>query len=77
MIGRAQLHAGQRRSDVGRHVVGAFVFMPISPRLLRRDAFKERFQIGADVPRGIFLNKQSRRGVSAEQGQESGPTWWG
>ena len=68
-----ELHAGQRRSDVGRHVVGAFVCVPISPRVLRRDAFKECLEIGADVPRRILLNEQSSGGVSAEQRQEPGP----
>ncbi len=68
-----EVHVGQRRSDMGGHVVIAFVCMPISPRLLWRDAFKERLQIGADVPRRILLNEQSRRGVSAEQRQEPGP----
>ena len=41
-----ELYASQRRPDVGRHVVGAFVCVPISPRLLRRDAFKECLQHG-------------------------------
>ena len=72
-----ELHAGQRRSDVGRHVVGAFVRMPISPHLLWRDAFKECLQIGADVRRGVLLNEQSGGGVPAEQRQEPGLHLWG
>ena len=73
MIGMANCTPVSARSDVGWHVVGAFVCMPISPRLLRRDAFKECLQIGADVPRCILLDEQSRRSVSAEQREEPGP----
>jgi hypothetical protein len=46
--------------DMGGHVVIAFVCVPIAPRLLRRNAFKECLQIGANVPRRILLNEQSR-----------------
>ena len=58
-----KVHVDQRSSDMGGHVVVAFVCMPISPCLLWRDAFKERLQIGADVPRRILLNEQSRWGA--------------
>ncbi len=68
-----ELHADQRGSDMGGHVVVAFVGMPIPPRLLRRHAFKECLQIGANVPRRILLNEQSGGGVPAEQGEEPGP----
>jgi len=33
-----ELHAGQGRAEMRGHVVGAFVRVPISPRLLRRQA---------------------------------------
>ena len=55
-----EVHVDQRGSDMGGHVVVAFVGMPIPPRLLWRDAFKERLQIGANVPCCILLNEQSR-----------------
>jgi len=51
-----EVHACQRGSDMGRHVVVAFVCMPISPRLFWRDAFKECLKIGANIPRRILLN---------------------
>jgi hypothetical protein len=34
---------------MGRHVVGAFVVVPVAPRLFRRNAVKECLKIGADV----------------------------
>jgi hypothetical protein len=67
-----ELHAGQRRADMCRHVVGAFVRVPISPRLLRRQAVEKCLKIGANVRRGVLLNEQSGRGVPAKQGQEPG-----
>jgi hypothetical protein len=65
-----ELHAGQRRADVRRHVIGAFIHVPISPRLLRRQAVEKRLQIGANVRRGVLLNELSGGGVPAKQGQE-------
>jgi hypothetical protein len=67
-----KLHASQRRADVGRHVVWAFVCMPISPRLLRRQAVEKCLEIGANIRRGVLLNEQSGRGVATKQGQEPG-----
>ena len=67
-----ELHAGQRRADVGRHVVGAFVCVPISPRLLRRQAVEKRLEIGANIRRGVLLNEQSGRRVPTKQGEKAG-----
>ena len=68
-----QLHAAQRSADVRGHIVGAFVPVAVSPRLLRRQAVEERFEIGANAPGRVLLNEQPGRGVPAEQGQEPGP----
>ncbi len=61
-----KLHAGQGRADMGGHVIGAFIHMPIPIRVLRRQAIEERLEVGANVPRGVLLNEQSGRGVPAE-----------
>jgi hypothetical protein len=55
-----------------RHVVGTFVGVPISARVLRRQTIEKRLQIIANVPRGVLLYKQSGRGVPAKQGQQPG-----
>jgi hypothetical protein len=65
-----ELHAGQRRADVRRHVIGAFIPVPISPRFLRRHAVEIRLQISAYVRRGVLLNEQSGGGVPTKQGQK-------
>ena len=65
-----ELHAGQRGADVGRHVVGAFVGVPISAGLLGGQAVKKRVEIGANVRRRVFLYDQARGGMPAKQRQE-------
>jgi hypothetical protein len=55
-----KLHAGQRRADMGRHVVGAFICVPIPPHRLRREAVEKSLEIGANIRCGILLNEQSR-----------------
>jgi hypothetical protein len=65
-----ELNACQGGPDMGRHVVIAFVGMPISPRLFWRDAFKEGLEIGANGLRGILLNEQSSGRMPAEQREE-------
>ena len=44
-----ELHARQRRANMGGHVVGALVRVPISRRLLGRQAFEKCLQIGVLV----------------------------
>ena len=61
-----QLHTGQGRADMGGHVVGAFIRMPISPRVLGRQAIEECLKVGANVPRGVLLDEQSSGGMTAE-----------
>ena len=66
-----ELHAGQDRTDVGGHVIGAFVRVPIVT-ILRRHAVEKCLKIGPNVPRGVFLYDQSGRGMPAKQGQKPG-----
>ena len=67
-----QLRAGQGRADMGGHIVGALVDVPVSPHLLGRQSFEKRLQVGANARSRVFLDEQSGRGVSAKQGQEPG-----
>ena len=67
-----QLHADEGRPDMRGHVVGAFVGMPISAGVLRRQAVEKCLEIGVNVPRGVLLYQQSGRGVPAKQGQKPG-----
>ena len=55
-----------------RHIVRAFVGVPISAGVLRRQPVEKCLEIGANVPRGVLLSQQSGRGVPAKQGQKPG-----
>ena len=57
---------------MGGHIVGAFVGVPISAVVLRRQAVEKCLEIGANVPRGVLLYQRSGRGVPAKQGQKPG-----
>ena len=59
-----QLHARQDRADMGGHIVGAFVGVPISAVVLRRQAVEKCLEIGANVPRGVLLYQQSGRAIA-------------
>ena len=61
-----ELHAGQRRTDMGGHIICAFVRVPIQSCILGREAIEKGLQIGANVPRGVFLYEQSGRGMPAK-----------
>jgi hypothetical protein len=61
-----QLHSDKGRADMGGHVVGAFVGVPISAGVLWRQAIEKCLEIGANVPRGVLLYEQSGRGVPAK-----------
>jgi hypothetical protein len=50
-----QLHTDEGRPDMRGHVVRAFVGVPISAGVLRRQAVEKCLEIGANVPRGILL----------------------
>jgi hypothetical protein len=61
-----KLHARQDRADMGGHIVGAFIPMPILMHVLRRQAIEKCLEVGANVPRGVLLDEQSGRGVPAK-----------
>jgi hypothetical protein len=65
-----ELHASQNRADMGGHVVDAFVGVPISAGVLRRQAAEKGLEVGANVPRGVLLDEQSSGGMTAEQSQK-------
>lgn len=60
-----KIDADQRRPDVGRHVVGTFVVVGVTRGVLRRDTFEKGFEVGANCGRGVFLNDERRRRMSA------------
>src|SRR5271166_6977721 len=66
-----QVGRRQRRPDVRRHIIGAFIVMGVAMRVLRRDAFEKRLEIRADLRRGVLLNEKGGRRVPAEQGDQS------
>jgi hypothetical protein len=70
--GNRQLHTDEGRADMCGHVVGAFVGVPISAGVLRRQAVEKCLEIGANIPGGVLLYEQSGRGVPAKQGQKPG-----
>ena len=61
-----QLHTDEGRADMRRHVVGAFVGVPISAGVLRRQAIEKCLEIGANVPRRVLLYEQAGGGVPAK-----------
>jgi hypothetical protein len=67
----AELHLRQSRSDVGGHVVRAFVIMGVGVRILRRDPGEISFEVAPDLLRGILLNEERCGGVAAEQGEKT------
>jgi hypothetical protein len=60
-----KLHAGQDRTDVGGHIIGAFVHVPIFT-VLRRHAIEKCLKVGAYVPRGVLLYDQPGRRMPAK-----------
>src|SRR5260370_32264688 len=68
-----KLHTGQGRADMGGHVVGTFVGVPISAVVLRRHAVEKCLEIGANVPPGVLLNEQSRE--VGRQNHVKNPVW--
>src|SRR5271166_3870148 len=66
-----QVGRRQRRPDVRRHIIGAFIVMGVAMRVLRRDAFEKRLEIRADLRRGVLLDEKGGRRVPAEQGDQS------
>jgi hypothetical protein len=72
-----QLQAGQRGAEVGGHVVGAFICVAVSPRLLWRQAVEERLEIDANLSGRVLLNEQAGRGVPADKVRSPVRTPWG
>ena len=66
-----ELGLGERGADVGGHVVGALVAMPIERGIFRSDAGEEALEVGTRVAGRIFLHEQGRRAVTAENGEET------
>ncbi len=75
---RATIHDGyremrlcERGADVRRHVIGAFVRMAIPRIVFRSDTLEVVAQVGNDIGVRVFLNRERRRSVLAEQSQKS------
>src|ERR1700742_127045 len=51
-----KLHPRQHSANVGGHVVCAFVRVPVSSRVLGRQAVEKCLEIRANVTRGVFLD---------------------
>ena len=61
------LHGGERRPDVGGHVVRPFAAMDIVA-ILRRRRFEEGREVRQHVRIGVLLDQQGCRGMAAKQG---------
>lgn len=66
--GNRQLDLSERRSQVRRHVVGAFVVVIVEARIFRRDSLEECFQIRTYFRRGVLLYQKRCRRVGTEYG---------
>ncbi len=66
-----ELHLGERRFEMSRHVIGAFRVMPVRSGL-RREAIEESLEVGAHGGVGVLLDEEGCRGVAAEDGEETG-----
>ena len=67
-----QTDRGQSGADMGRHVVRPLVVVGIAALVLGRQELEERLEIVAHRRRGVLLDQQRRRGMTTEQGQQSG-----
>src|SRR5688500_13883243 len=68
----AQVHLGQGRLQMRRHVVGTFVVVLIESRTLRRELIEELLQVATHGRRRVLLDDEGRGSVPAEQRQQSG-----
>jgi hypothetical protein len=66
--GNRQLDLSERRSQVRRHVVGAFVVVIVEARIFRRDSLEECFQIRTYFRRRVLLYQKRCRRVGTEYG---------
>jgi hypothetical protein len=65
-----QLGLGQRRADMGRHVVRSLVGMAIERVALRHQPAEIGDQVALHIRIGIFLNDQRGGGMAAEHGEK-------
>ena len=56
--GDAEIDVRQRGSDVGSHIIVAFVVVFVYRIRVRRQAGEDGLKIGADAGVGVFLNQQ-------------------
>src|SRR5215208_1862760 len=68
-----QLHLGQRRLEMRRHVVRPLVVVAIAGRVFGGQPAQERVEVAQHVRRVILLYQQRRRGVDDEHGQQAAP----
>ena len=68
----AEVDAGQRRADVGRHVVVALVVVLVNRVGIRGQARKNRLEVGAHGGVGVFLDEQRGGGVADVQCGQAG-----
>lgn len=68
--GKRKARLGESRADVSRHVVRPFVVMFVS-RALRSNPLEIGLDVAAGGRRSILLDQQRRRGVAAEDGEQT------
>ena len=66
-----QVHARQRRADMGGHVVRALVVVGVEARGLGREALERGLHVDEHVGRGVLGDQQRGRGVAAKQRHEA------
>lgn len=66
-----KLDLGERRFEVGRHVVRTFRVMPVRTGL-RREAIEIGLEVRAHGGVGVFLDEKRGGGVPAEDGEKAG-----
>ena len=64
-----QLGCRERRTDMGRHVVGPLGGVPVQAAVLGDDAAEEVVEIVEDVGVGVLLDRERRRRVTDEDGE--------
>jgi hypothetical protein len=69
--GDRQLDLRERRSQVRRHIVGAFVVVIVEARVLRCDSLEECFQVRTYFRRGVLLDEKGSRCVGTEYRHQS------
>src|SRR5262245_33417965 len=65
------LHLRERSAQMRRHVVRPFILMRIPARVFGGQSLEERFEVGANLRRGVLLNEERSGSVTAEQREEA------